>query len=264
MRKKLLGATLLIASAAYFSALFRHTDAFARLSEPLSYLCFLGAVTAGVVGFFLLALQTPQAHEKECTAKRAQLRILRENRICAPTLVYALIGLNVAAFALVNLWQGEATLEKFAVSKENAALYRMCAAMFLHVDATHLLFNMAALWICGGRLESLIGHARFAATYFLSGICASVALAVFSEQPCVGASGAIFGVLGCLLPLAFANRAVIAYTFWKELLPTALGNLILTFLLPNLSVSAHVVGFAVGMLMWVLLCRRVRLVRTRE
>lgn len=256
MKKKIWGMAFISCGIIYFLAMFRYIIFFERLNDIVSYILFIAAVIAIVLGMMLLLFQKPEEHENEQAVKQAETQILKENARCAPIIVYILLGVNVAMFLLVNVFEGENSVLNYAVSKSDPAFYRMIAAMFVHIDIEHLLFNMATLLICGKRLESLIGRLRFSAVYLLSGIASSIALTLFSKQPCVGASGAIFGMIGCFWLIACHNRKIIKYTFWKELLPTAAVNFALTFLLPNISAIAHITGFVLGMVFCALFCRK--------
>lgn len=83
-------------------------------------------------------------------------------------------------------------------------VWRLLTATFLHLDLIHLLFNMYALYLFGPTLEGLLGRARFSALYLVSGLGGSAASYAFSDvlQPSIGASGAVFGLLGAFLVVA--------------------------------------------------------------
>lgn len=264
MKKKWIGILLLCVGLAYFLAMFRNAERFAAIDETVSYLCFAAMVAAIAVGVMLLLFQTPEEHEKERAAKQAEEQCLRECACCAPRIVYLLLGLHAMAFLLVNVLQGADAVPNYAVSKNDAVFYRLFTAMLVHVDGTHLLFNMVALLLPGRRLERLIGHWRFAAVYLISGLTSSAALALFSQSPCVGASGAICGLIGCFLLIAFRARATVRYTFWQELLPTAAMNLALPLLLPGISAIAHTAGFLAGLLCYALFCRKIQIAAARR
>lgn len=207
----------------------------------------------------LLLSQNPEEYANEQVINQMEAQILKENSCCTPIIVYILLGINIAAFLFVNVRQGESGVLNYAVSKSNFAFYRIIAAMFIHIDSEHLLFNIVMLFICGKRSESMIGHLHFSAVYLLSGISSSVSLALFSKHPCVGASGALFGIIACFLLIACRNRKIIKYTFWKKLFPTAAVNLILSFLLPDISAIAHITGFTVGTVCYWLFCGNLKI-----
>jgi rhomboid protease GluP len=75
-------------------------------------------------------------------------------------------------------------------------LWRLLTAVFLHSGVIHLLFNLYALYTLGPLLEGYIGHLRFLAVFFISGLYGSLLSYAFSGSISVGASGAIFGLLG--------------------------------------------------------------------
>ncbi|MCX5342316.1 rhomboid family intramembrane serine protease [Streptomyces atratus] len=120
-----------------------------------------------------------------------------------------LLGINVAVYiavlangALVNelVLIGRATTH-FGGPLEGVAegqWYRLVTSMFLHQEMWHILFNMLGLWWLGGPLEAVLGRARYLTLYMLSGL-AGGALTYWLSAPVqgsLGASGAIFGLLG--------------------------------------------------------------------
>lgn len=148
--------------------------------------------------------------------------------------------------------------------------WRMVTVMFTHSTGTpfHILFNMMALWLFGRNLEQLIGRAQFLVLYLFAGVGGSlgVMLWVYVDPstlmtPTVGASGAIFGVLGATLVALKAADANVTS------LAVLIGiNLAIGFL-PGAAISwqAHVGGMLVGALtMWLLLGVRGPRNRTRR
>jgi membrane associated rhomboid family serine protease len=87
----------------------------------------------------------------------------------------------------------------------DGAWWQLVTSMFTHVQPIHIAFNMIALWFLGPQLEVAIGRARFLALYLVSGLAGSAmvyALAGANTQT-IGASGAIFGLMGALLVVAY-------------------------------------------------------------
>ena len=133
--------------------------------------------------------------------------------------------------------------------------WRLFTVMFLHADLMHYLFNtFFGLFLISSALERLIGSKKFALIYFLSGLGASAVIflvSVITGQPSfgVGASGAIYGVLGALLFLT----AYKSQWFHPKDISSIRGlifiNIIFTFLVPNISVSAHIGGLISGFLL---------------
>ncbi|MEZ4710483.1 MAG: rhomboid family intramembrane serine protease [Caldilineaceae bacterium] len=132
-------------------------------------------------------------------------------KIAPPTLTYALLGINLAVFVAMILygWMQYGVLDgtedgrvlQFFGMKINGLIangqeWRLFTAMFLHIGAFHLLFNLYALYALGPMVEGYFGHWRFAAIYILGGLGGSLASYAFSANPSAGASGAIFGLAG--------------------------------------------------------------------
>jgi membrane associated rhomboid family serine protease len=124
--------------------------------------------------------------------------------------------------------------------------YRMITAMFLHGSLIHLLLNMVMLYWIGTPMEQAVGHLRFLLIYFVSGICGSAgALLATLDAPntiTVGASGAIFGILGAALVYERQRTFVLG----GSALSIIVINLVLGFIVPNISIGGHIGGLIGG------------------
>jgi membrane associated rhomboid family serine protease len=207
----------------------------------------------------------------ECARQRTRARAVRSTSD-EPVLTYVLIGINVAvalgallggASATTGGVGGSTLLDEGSVSRatiEDGEYWRLLTAGFLHAGFFHLLFNMFGLWILGGLLEPGIGRLRFGLIYFVSLLAGSFgALLLEPDSPTVGASGAIFGLMGAAV-IVMRNRGVSPMEsglgLWIGL------NLIITFTVPNVSIGGHVgglIGGAVAALVLFDLSDRVRL-----
>lgn len=122
--------------------------------------------------------------------------------------------------------------------------WRMVTGGFLHASLLHVGFNMYLLWILGSALERFGGTARFLAIYFSALLWgAAGALLLSPNTLTVGASGAVFGLMAALYLLE-RQRGV-------ALLGSAVGmlllfNLVITFVLPGISIGGHVGGILGG------------------
>jgi membrane associated rhomboid family serine protease len=122
--------------------------------------------------------------------------------------------------------------------------WRMMSAAFLHYGPFHLLLNMLALWWFGSMLEQRIGSGRFLAIYIVSGLAGSAgALMLDPTTPTVGASGAIFGVLGAGLVMEQFQRD---YVFGGSAVGVIVLNLVFTFSIANISIGGHIGGLIGG------------------
>jgi membrane associated rhomboid family serine protease len=130
--------------------------------------------------------------------------------------------------------------------------WRLVTAMFLHANIWHIAVNMWSLYIVGSILEQVIGRWRFLLLYMVSGVAGSAGALVWSPtQPTVGASGAIFGILGALFVLE--RRGSISTG--GQVAGMIVLNLVITFTLSSvISVGGHVGGLIGGAaLMWMML-----------
>ncbi len=123
--------------------------------------------------------------------------------------------------------------------------YRLLTAMFLHQEIWHIAFNMLGLWWLGGPLEAALGRVRFLALYLLSGLAGSALtyLVAAPNQPSLGASGAVFGLLGATAVLMRRMN----YDMKPVLVLLAL-NLLFTFTWADIAWQAHVGGLVAGTL----------------
>ena len=127
----------------------------------------------------------------------------------------------------------------------DGAYWQLLTNVFTHVEIWHIGFNMLALWVLGPQLELAVGRMRFLALYLLSGLCGS--LFVYWLAPeyllTVGASGAIFGLMGALLVLALKVGGQL-----QQLLIWIGINFVITVTLPHVSWQGHLGGFLGGAL----------------
>jgi membrane associated rhomboid family serine protease len=122
--------------------------------------------------------------------------------------------------------------------------WRLLTAAFLHYGPVHLLLNMLALWWFGSLLEQRIGSGRFLMLYVVSGLAGSAgALLLDPTTPTVGASGAIFGILGAGLVMEQFQRD---YVFGGSALGMIVLNLVFTFSISNISIGGHIGGLIGG------------------
>jgi membrane associated rhomboid family serine protease len=144
---------------------------------------------------------------------------------------------------------GDVPFGGHAIGISHGDWWRMVSSMFLHGGYLHLALNMYSLYYVGSILEIQIGRWQFLLLYFGSGIAGSAGAILWSPYvPTVGASGAIFGILGALFILE--RRGSIATG--GQIAGLIVLNLVFTFALSSyISVGAHVGGLIGGVvLMW--------------
>ena len=160
---------------------------------------------------------------------------------CVVLYIPELIGLNL------NAW--------LAVSPYSLyyAPWQLVTAMFAHGSLEHLLMNMVSLWWLGTLLERMQGTVRFAIVYFVSGIMGNLVFALFSDGYAVGASGAIFGMLGAVAVLLYKHRqSPVAKAMLQGLLVMIAINVVNSFM-PGIALEAHFGGLLAGALVEVII-----------
>lgn len=190
------------------------------------------------------------------------------DRVANPALTsLVLIGINVAVWLLILATGGAssslvdtlALLPKTTLfaslngtvnlvqGVSGGATWQVVTSMFTHVEVTHIAFNMLALYFLGPQLELILGRARFLALYLLSGLAGSAAVMWLADphSQTLGASGAIFGLMGGLLVVALkVGSNVQSILFWIVL------NVAFTFYgAGSISWQGHLGGLVGGALL---------------
>ena len=140
-----------------------------------------------------------------------------------------------------------------------ADTYRIITSMFLHADISHLFGNMVLLYFLGEVTEKEIKTGPFLGVYFASGICGCLADFLSEAMTgnyfyAIGASGAIFGLLGLLLSLAIFKRVTGRnYNVWRIII-VVIFSVYDGFLSPNVAVVAHIGGLVTGFILGIVIC----------
>ena len=194
--------------------------------------------------------------------RRAGAPTIRTFGTRGPIVTQTLIAVNVAVF-LLQLFNGadlmhlntgwiyeNGVLVDQAVNSSGQLVgvsegewWRLVTATFLHGSLIHLGMNMLVLWLIGPPVEEYFGHARYLLLYLVSGLAGSAgALILSGGSPTVGASGAIFGLMGAALILEWRR----IFVFGGQALGLVVVNLVLTFAIPGISIGGHVGGLIGG------------------
>ena len=186
--------------------------------------------------------------------RRAAAR--RGIRVAAPDAIVTrvLIGIIIVVY-LISVAQGSGInapggplFDKLVLNGPQVAdggWWRLIGAAFLHGGLLHIAFNVLALWWLGAPVEMALGRLRFALLYLVSGLAGSAgALLLDPTLNTVGASGAIFGLLGAGLILEYQATGSLAGNY----LTIIVVNLALTFTISNISIGGHLGGLVGGAL----------------
>ncbi|HJU37331.1 MAG TPA: rhomboid family intramembrane serine protease, partial [Gaiellaceae bacterium] len=165
----------------------------------------------------------------------------------------ALVAINVLIY-LIGASQGAgfnnpggALYEKLwldAPDLHQGGWWRLVTTMFLHASIVHIAFNMWALWVIGRIVEQYLGTVRYIGLYFVSGLAGSAGALVQTQGVTVGASGAIFGILGAMIILEWQVTGRLA----GQAMALAGINLVISILIPGISWGGHVGGLIGGIL----------------
>ncbi|OKJ17360.1 rhomboid family intramembrane serine protease [Kitasatospora sp. CB01950] len=169
-----------------------------------------------------------------------------------------LIGLNLLVFLLTEYvsrdWQVKLGLVSWAplpglrygMAEGPQEWYRLVTAMFVHGGLLHIATNMFSLWVLGPQLERVLGRVRFVVLYLVSGIVGNALSFMLTAGPnqlfTVGASGAIFGLLGATAVLFRVRRVPM-----QPVIALLVVNLVITFSLKSMiDWRAHIGGLVAG------------------
>ena len=193
-----------------------------------------------------------------------------------PVVTYVLIGINLVVFALAYVWhplidvvslhtshlcdvkingqwvslihvaaeQCTSAGGTYAAGTTSGEWWQPVTSVFAHQQIWHIAGNMISLWMIGPLVESALGRVRYLAAYLVCGLAGSAMVLAVSppEAGTLGASGAIFGLLGILLVL-FLKRGLPL----QQLGVVVVLNFFITFTVPNISWQGHVGGFLAGL-----------------
>jgi membrane associated rhomboid family serine protease len=188
----------------------------------------------------------------ECSKQKTKVRTAA-TLTGTPQLTYVLIAINVAAFLATMAGGGGITGRAGSVYNSgflygpyvaDGDWWRIVTSGFLHAGLLHIAFNMYFLYFLGTLLEPAIGKVRFGLIYVVSLFGGSLgALLLSPNSPTVGASGAVFGLMGAAI-LAMRARGI--NPMQSGLGVTLLLNLGITFLIPGIAIGGHLGGLAAG------------------
>ncbi len=186
-------------------------------------------------------------------ARRAVRTVhMRATRSSAPVTI-AVIALNVL-FYIVTVAQGRGISSPggslfehmwlTGIQVHDGEWYRLATVMFLHGSVLHLALNMFALYWLGTLVEQALGSVKFLLLYAAAGLAGSTGALLFTHpfQVTVGASGAIYGIMGALLVLEYRATG----TFAGQAMGMIVLNLAISFAIPNISIGGHIGGLVGG------------------
>jgi membrane associated rhomboid family serine protease len=192
----------------------------------------------------------------ECSKQRTKVKTA-QTMYGQPMATYVLLWINIAV--AIGVAVDGAGLSRDVLASEigrqgalfgplvaDGEVWRILTSGFLHAGPIHLLFNMYVLYILGTMLEPTIGRLRFVLIYFVALLSGSLGvLLIAPNEPTVGASGAVFGLMGAAIVI-MRSRGIDPMASG---LPLWLGlNLVITFAIPGISIGGHIGGLVGGVI----------------
>ena len=166
---------------------------------------------------------------------------------------YILMGLCFLMY-IVTLIMGSSNViylilgANYAPLVKNGEIFRLITYAFLHGSIIHLLVNMYSLFIVGRQIENNFGKVRLLIIYFISALSGGLLSALFSDGISIGASGAIFGLLGALLYFGLHFRLYLTDALISKIIPIIILNLLIGFTVTGIDNACHIGGLIGGFL----------------
>ena len=171
-----------------------------------------------------------------------------------PYVTIGLIVINTIIFLLMYVFEyrdyfiDEYSVWGYGIVERNE-FYRLLTGTFLHGSVTHYLFNMYALYVVGSQMESFLGKFKYLIVYMFSALTGSLLSIICNRIASVGASGAIFGLLGSLLYFGYHYRVFLGSVIKSQIIPIIVINFAIGFLAGGtIDNFAHIGGLIGGAL----------------
>ena len=169
------------------------------------------------------------------------------------TIFYLITGLESGNYFNVKLrvlYDFGGLVNYETLGKNPSELYRLVTSIFLHGSILHYLCNMYSLYIIGREIESFFGKAKYITIFLFSGIIGNLLSMLFLQNGVItiGASGAVFGLLGSMLYFGYHYRIYLANVLKSEIVPIIILNLLIGFASTGINNIAHIGGLIGGVL----------------
>lgn len=181
----------------------------------------------------------------------------KKNRFRDYKVTYTLIALNIVIFILSAIFSKNIlSIDTYVLINTGAKVnelinhgqvWRLLTCAFLHGGIMHIAFNMYALKIIGSEVEYAYGRKKYLIIYFISALGGSAFSYIFSPYSIsVGASGAIFGLLGAMLVFGYKNKERIGKGYMMNIIQVLVINILIGVTLSNIDNFAHLGGAIAG------------------
>lgn len=179
-----------------------------------------------------------------------------------PIMTYIFIGICLFMYILTallsrnfididaNILYNYGGLISLSSFDSNFEFYRLFSSIFLHASIFHLICNIYSLYVIGPQLESFFGKVKYTIIFIVSGVVGNLLSMPFLQDNIVsvGASGAIFGLLGSLVYFGYYYRVYLSDVIKSQIIPLILLNLSIGLFIPGINIFAHIGGLIGGVL----------------
>lgn len=168
-----------------------------------------------------------------------------------PIVTYIIIGILTIIFLLSFVFNDNLMVFYLGTQSDlvrNGEFYRLLTGAFLHVDIIHFLSNCYALYVIGKLVEGYYGKKKFILIYLISALTGNLLSIAMNSSISIGASGAIFGLLGSLLYFGYHYRVYFGNVLLRKIIPIIILNLAIGFSIPQIDNFAHIGGLIGGFL----------------
>ena len=179
-------------------------------------------------------------------------------KVKKPILTYGIIAINILVYLALVLYERMSGISygqlitQFGAKVNSLILdgeyWRFITPIFLHGSLVHLMVNCYSLYMIGSLVERLYGRSKFIISYLVAGILGNLCSFLFVSSPSVGASGAIFGLMGILLYFGLEKPLQFKVYFGSSIITTILINLVYGFTATGIDNFAHLGGLVGGFL----------------
>ena len=195
-----------------------------------------------------MKLTTDIGKKNDRDAKMAEDVFTKKNPIITKILIFINLVMFLLSFVLGdNLMVG--LFANYGPAVEAGQIYRLFTSVFLHISFFHFLFNMYALYIIGPQIENFFGKWRYLIIYLGSGLVGNLLSIAFNlGTVSLGASGALFGLLGSLIYFGYHYRVYLDSVIKSQIIPLIFLNLCIGFMFTGIDNAAHIGGLIGGVL----------------
>ena len=179
---------------------------------------------------------------------------METDAILEPKKPYITIGL-IVVISLVYIYammgNSDTLVFYYGINRDfirEGEIYRLLTGTFIHIDLIHLLCNGYALFMIGNMVEGYFGRKKYPIIYIGSALTGSLLSIAMSSGYSIGASGAIFGLLGALLYFGYHYRVYFGSVILGRIIPVIVINLAIGFMISGIDNFAHIGGLIGGFL----------------